>query len=292
MTLLAQLIFNSIVNGAMFAVLAIGFGLVYRSTQVFHVAYGSSFVLLAFVFYALVVGAGFPWWIAGIATVAAGALTGWGMEAWFYGPLRRSGAASGAAMVASLGLGIVIENLLVLFWGNEIRAIPRNVDAVMLFGEVRVSNMQAAQLVICSIVLAGLAAAGRSEFFRIVRAMGENAGLLQVLGHPLPRYRSLVFALSGALTAVPACLFMLDVGTDANAGMSWLLIAVIAVLTGGVAHMQGWVLGALLLALLQSLVVWRFSARWMDLVAFALLIVVLLFRPEGLVGVRRRAEEA
>lgn len=292
MTLLAQLVFNSIVNGAMFAVLAIGFGLVYRSTQVFHVAYGSSFVLLSFVFYMLVAGAGFTWWVAGISTVAAGALTGWGMEAWFYGPLRRSGAASGAAMVASLGLSIVIENLLVLFWGNEIRAIPRDVGAAMLLGGVRITSMQVAQLAICSIVLTGLAVAGRSEFLRVVRAMGENAGLLQVLGRPLSRYRSLVFALSGALAAVPACLVMLDVGTDANAGMSWLLVAVIAVLTGGVAHMQGWVLGALLLALLQNLVVWRFSAKWMDLVAFALLILVLLFRPEGLVGSRRRPEEA
>jgi branched-chain amino acid transport system permease protein len=122
--------------------------------------------------------------------------------------------------------------------------------------------------------------------------MGENPELLQVHGWRLGRYRALVFALSGALVAVPACLIMVDVGMDVHAGMSYLLIAAVAVLAGGVARVEGWVMGGFVLAVMQSLVVWKFSAKWMDLVAFVLLLAVLLFRREGLLGIRKRTEES
>jgi len=289
--LLLQLLANGLVNAAMLAVLAVGFGLVYRSVRVFHVAYGAAFVLAALLFHSLVKVADFGWWSAGAITVVLGALVGWAMESGFYWPFFRRGTATGAVMVASLGLGIVIENALALVYGNETRAIPRGLSESLMLGPVRLSTIQIAQLLVCAVVLTALAAASRTGFFRVVRAMGENAELLQVHGWRLARYRAKVFALSGALAAIPACLVMLDVGLDVHVGMSYLLLAAVAVLVGGVARMSGWMLGGLLLALLQSLVVWRFSAKWMDLVAFALLLVILLSRREGLLGIRRRVEE-
>lgn len=291
MNLLLQLTANGIVTGALFAVLAAGFGLVYRNVGVFHIAYGGSFVLAAYLFHSLVTIVGLGWWIAGLLAVALSALFGWAMERAFYRPFYRRGTAHGAVMVASLGLGIAIENVLALIYGNEIRAIPRGLAQTMALGPVHLTSIQVAQFIICGVVLLALAAGFRSRFFRVIRAMGENATLLQVNGWRLDRYRALVFALSGALAALPACLIMLDVGMDVHAGISYLLIAAVAVLVGGVPIMGGWVLGGFLLAIFQSLVVWQFSARWMDLVAFVLMLVVLLFRREGLVGMRKRTEE-
>lgn len=292
MNLFLQLLANGVVNGALYAMLAAGFGLVYRSTRVFHVAYGGAFVLAAYLFHSLVTLAGLGWWLAGVAAVALSSLSGWGMEAGFYGPFYRRGTATGAVMVASLGLGIVIENALALIYGNEIRAIPRELAQAMTLGPVRLTMIQIAQLAVGAVVLVALAGTRRLRFFRVVRAMGENPELLQVHGWRLGRYRALVFALSGALAAVPACLIMVDVGMDVHAGTSYLLIAAVAVLAGGVARVEGWVLGGFVLALLQSLVVWKFSAKWMDLVAVVVLLGVLLFRREGLLGIRKRTEES
>lgn len=291
MNLFLQLLANGIVNGALFAVLAVGFGLVYRSIQVFHVAYGGAFVLAAYLFYSLVTMAGLGWWTGGLAAVAFSALFGWAMEVGFYHPFYRRRTAHGAVMVASLGLGIVVENVLALVCGNEIRAIPRDLAHAVTLGPVRLTTIQVGQFIVCAALLGGLVLARRLRFFQVVRAMGENAELLQVHGWRLKRYRALVFALSGALAAVPACLIMVDVGMDVHAGMSYLLIAAVAVLAGGVARMEGWVLGGVVLAILQSLVVWKLSAKWMDLVAFVLLIAVLLFRREGILGISRRTEE-
>ena len=291
MNLLLQLLANGVVNGAMFAVLAVGFGLVYRNIGVFHAAYGGVFVLAAYLFHSLVTVVGLGWWTGGVMTVGLSAAFGWVMEKGFYHPFFRRGTAPGAVMVASLGLGIVIENLLALVYGNEIRAIPRDLAGAMTLGTVRLTTIQVGQFVLCGAVLAGLAVANRLRFFRVVRAMGENPELLEVHGWRLSRYRAWVFALSGALAAVPACLLMVDVGMDVHVGMSYLLLAAVAVLAGGIARMEGWVLGGVVLAVLQSLVVWKFSAKWMDLVAFVLLLAVMLFRREGLLGIRKRTEE-
>ena len=292
MTLFLQLLANGLVNGVMFAVLAVGFGLVYRSIRVFHMAYGAVFVLAAVGYHSLVTIAGFGWWGGGVLAVVLSALFGWAIEAGFYHPFYRKGTAPGAIMVASLGLGIVIENGLALIYGNEVLAIPRGLAQPVMFGSVRLTTIQVAQFVICSLVLGSLGLANRFRCFRVLRAMGENSELLQVHGWRLGRYRALVFAISGALAAVPACLVMVDVGMDVHAGMSYLLVGAVAVLVGGVFRTEGWVLGGVVLAMLQSLVVWKFSARWMNLVAFMLLIAVLMLRREGFLSIRKRTEES
>jgi branched-chain amino acid transport system permease protein len=289
--LLAQLLANGLVNGAMFALLAVGFGLVYRGTRIFHVAYGANCVLAAFLFHSLITLAGLNWWIAGGVAVALSAAAGGLMERLFYWPFFRRQAAGGAVMVASLGLFIAIENLLALIYGNELRTIPRQVAASVFFGPARLSAIQLAQFTLCAAALLALFLARRTRLLTLTRAMGENAELLQILGWRIGRLRMTIFAISGALAAIPSCLIMLDVGMDVHGGMTWLLLAAVAVLVGGVERMPGWIVGGFLLAALQSLVVWRFSTKWMDMVAFALLVVTLLFRKEGILSVRKRQEE-
>ena len=80
-------------------------------------------------------------------------------------------------------------------------------------------------------------------------------------------------------------------GMDPHVGMHYLLLGSVAVFFGGVDRYWAWGAGAMLLAALQSLAVWKFSAQWTDLVTFGVLIFVLLFRPQGLFGLRKRLEE-
>ncbi|MCC7336419.1 MAG: branched-chain amino acid ABC transporter permease [Pirellulaceae bacterium] len=291
MNLLLQLLANGIVNGAMFALLAIGFGLVYRSLRVFHVAYGACFVLSAFVYYLLVTCGGWPWWLAGLGSIATSAAIGTLMEAGFYWPFYRRRISSEAVLVASLGLAIMLENVMALLFGNEVAAIPRGLSQSVTLGPVRLTMIQIAQFAICTSVASAVFLLLRLPSFKIVLGMGENTELVQTLGHSLPRYRMLVLGLASGIAAVPACLVMTDVGMDVHAGMSYLLIAAVAVLAGGVARAPGWLLGAYLVAVLQSVVIWKFSAKWTGLVAFALLLAILLFRREGLVGLHKRKEE-
>jgi branched-chain amino acid transport system permease protein len=112
------------------------------------------------------------------------------------------------------------------------------------------------------------------------------------MGLNIQTVRLFVFALGSALAGTAAILSALDVGMDPHGGMPALLTAAVALIIGGVGTFEGAMVGAFLLGVLQSLVIWQASARWMDAVTFGLLVLFLLFRPQGLLGQRRRLEEA
>jgi branched-chain amino acid transport system permease protein len=292
MRLFLQLLANGLVNAVMFAVLATGFGLVWRTIRVFHVAYGAMYVVCAYVFHTLVARVGFPFPIGAILTLAAAALAGAIMEVGFYRPFYRRRAASGVVLIASLGLFVAVENIIAMVFGNELQSVQRPIQAGVRVGPVLLTRLQIVELAVGVLVVASLwALVRRLQTFKALWAMGDQPELISVLGLPFFRLRTLVFAISGVLVAIPACLTTIDVGIDPHMGMSYLLVAAVAVLVGGIDSYPGWVGGAALVALLQSLVVWKFSARWTDLVTFGLLVAILVFRPSGLLARHRRMEE-
>lgn len=293
MTLFLQLLANGLVNGVLFALLAVAFGLVYRSARVFHVAFGTLYVVSAYLLYAAVTWGQLPIWIGTVLAIIASAVLGAGTEAGFYRlfETRRSGA--GVVIVASLGLFIVMENLVAMFFGNDVRTIPRGVVQSVSFGGIRLTSVQLMQLSVGIAVLIGLAVAiRRVRALKAIWAMGDEPELLAILGNPLRRYRMIVFALATALAAVSACLIGIDTGMNPHMGMHYLLIAAVGMLAGGTDRFMGWVAGGFLLAVLHSLIVWKLSSQWMDLATFGTLVLILLFRPQGIFGVKRRLEEA
>ena len=293
MVLLLQLIVNGLVNGALFGLLACAFGLVYRSLRIFHIAFAGLFLVAPYAAWSAQAALGLPLWAAVGLGLAAAGLAGLAIEHVLYRPLFRRKTSGGAVIVASLGAYIIIQNMIALIFGNEIMSFDRGMATRFSLGSVGLTSIQLAQLVLSAVVLAGFALAiRRIRLFKIVWAMGDEPELVPVLGLPLMRYRALVFVVSGVLAGLAACLIAVDVGIDPHMGMSYLLVAAVAVLAGGIDRFSGWVLGAPVLALLQSLMVWQFSARWMDLVTFGVLILILLFRPQGMLGLRKRLEEA
>jgi branched-chain amino acid transport system permease protein len=131
----------------------------------------------------------------------------------------------------------------------------------------------------------------KTAFGKVIRAVRDSAELVSAMGVNLPRTRRAVFALGSAVSGLAAILLGLDVGIDPNIGMAAVLNGAIAVIIGGVGVFRGAVVGAFVLGILQSLVVARFSGRWADALAFVVLILFLIFRPEGVLGPSRRVEE-
>jgi len=125
-----------------------------------------------------------------------------------------------------------------------------------------------------------------------LRAMRDDPELVTVIGLNPRTLRRVVFGLGSALAAVAAILLGLDVDIDPHIGLAAVLNGAVAVIIGGVGRFEGAALGALVLGLLQSVAVWQTSARWQEAVTFGVLILFLLFRPQGILGKKRRVEEA
>lgn len=272
---------------------AAGFGFVYRSFRIFHIAMGAQFVFSCYAFYLFAVVVKLPLALAVAGGLALSVLFAAAIEWAVYRPFFRKGCSSGVVMIASLGVMIVVENLIALVFGNEVKTISTRLEPSVAFAGLRFTRIQLLQFFAGIGVFALVGGMVRfGKWFKALWAMGDQPELIPVLGLPLRKLRLLVMALGGVLVAVAAMLVSWDIGMDPHVGMHYLLLGSVAVFFGGTDRYWAWGAGAMLLSILQSLAVWQFSARWTDLVTFGVLIFVLLFRPQGLFGVSKRLEEA
>jgi len=288
---LLQLLANGFVNGCLYALMALGFALIYNTTRTFHIAHGAIYTAAAYLCWLFLVS--WPVMAAVTAALAGAAVLGALTELAVYTPLERRGASPLVAILSSLGLYVALVNLIAMLFGNETKVLRPGIEKTYHFGSVILTRIQLAEVVVAIVLLPAFVALLKySRWGGIIRAVRDDATLARVLGINLRGVRLWVFVAGSALAGLAAILSALDVGVDPNVGMSALLTAAVALIIGGVGTFEGPVLGAFLLGILQSLVVWKISARWTDAITFAVLILFLLFRPAGIAGRKRRLEEA
>lgn len=292
MNLFLQLFGNGLVQGSVAMLYAASFGFVYRSFGVFHIAMGAQFVFACYMFYTCATVSSLPLVVAVPIVLALSVVFAAAIELAVYRPFAKKRCSSGVVMIASLGVMIVMENLVALIYGNEVKTISNQLEPSVAFSGLRFTRIQIVQFLVGLGVFAAVGVAVRyGKWFKALWAMGDQPELLPVLGLPVKWLRLVVMMLSGLLVAVPAMLISWDIGMDPHVGMHYLLLGSVAVFFGGVDRYWAWGVGAMLLAALQSLAVWKFSAQWNDLITFGVLVFVLLFRPQGLFGIRKRLEE-
>ncbi|MFZ5926307.1 MAG: branched-chain amino acid ABC transporter permease [Acidobacteriota bacterium] len=291
-TLLFQLLVNGVINGCLYALVAVSYALIYNTTRVFHIAHGAAYTVGAYLCFYFLIRRGWPLWAAMVAAILLCALLGALMEWLLYAPLFRRRSSLLVAFLSSLGFYTAAVNIVALAFGNETQVLRSGVAETITLGAVIVTKIQVAQALTAGMLLAALLLAlHRSRWGRMIRAVRDNPVLASVMGINLFAVRTAVFAVGSSLAALAAILSALDVGMDPHIGMPALLTAAVALIIGGVGTFHGPVLGGLVLGLVQSLVVWQFSARWTDAVTFAVLILFLVFRPSGMLSRRQRLEE-
>lgn len=274
--------------------MASGFAVIYNTTRTFHFAHGAVYTFSAYVFYTSGTLWGWPVWLVVAGTLAAASLLGVAVNEVIYRPLLERNSSSLVRLLSSLGAYIIIVNLIVMIYGSEVK-VPVTVLRPELYtwGGISLSAMQLATAASCVVIFLALVLLLRAtRLGRLIRAMRDDPELVSALGISPWNVRRVIFALGSALAGMAAVLKGLDVGVDPNSGMAAFLGGAIAVIIGGVGVFEGVILSGLLVGIIQSFAVWNLSAQWQDTVTFLLLILFLLFRPQGILGRRRRAEEA
>jgi branched-chain amino acid transport system permease protein len=291
--MLIQLLANGLVNGCLYAILALGYAFIYNTTRIFHVAHGAVFIVGAYAAYFGLMRLGWPVPVAIILAMGAASFLGILIEVGIYAPLGRRHATLMVPLLSSLGLYVALVNVVALIFGNETKILQPGLGTTYQLGPVILARTQVAEVVAALIAMPIMVAFLKfSPLGQAVRAVRDNSILASVQGINVAGVRVLVFALGSALAGLAATLQAMDVGMDPSAGMSALLVAAVALTVGGIGTFEGPIVGAFLLGILQSLVVWKLSARWSDALVFVMLIFFLIFRPEGIMGRRTRVEEA
>jgi len=285
-----QVIINGLVSGLVLAVLALGFSLVYLPTRVFHIALAGILTLTPYVAMSVLKHTD-SWWAAGASALLVAITVSLGCEWVNHHRLERKQASPGAHIIASLGVYIIIIQIVSMIWGNDVQVLRTGMDKTWQIGAIIITRAQIISTAVGIVILTGGYCWLRYTSLGLkFRALSDNQIEFALCGYNVNLYRLLAFAISGGMVGIAALLSAYDIGFDPHCGLNVFLLGVVAVIIGGKGSFLGPVLGGLLLGILRSQVVWYFSARWQDVFTFLLLAIFLYMRPNGICGHATRLE--
>jgi len=282
-----QFLVNGLTSGALYALIAVGFALIYNGTRILHLAHGAVFTFAGYAMYVLAIILNINIVIAFLLSIVMTAAVGASCEWLVYKPLRKRGAGDAGDLVASIGLLTLIEAIFAILFTTDTKHLHLGALSTYTFGEVVLTTLHliiSAVAIVLFILLQLFLT--RTRYGRGVRAIADNPHLALVLGVNTGHVRILLFAVGSALAGVASCLISYDLGVRPQMGLSIMFVALVAVIVGGIGYLPGAAAGGVILGLLQQLALWHLSARWQEVVVFGALVIFLVFRPQGLFGAR------
>ncbi len=281
-----QYVVNGLNAGATCALVALGFGLIFHVCGFFHFAHGGVYGLGAYAAYALIQLLGWPIGCAVPGAILIAALGGATIDLSVYRPLQRIRATPLAILIASLGLLLVIQNGLSLAFGDDTKSLRAgDISEAYSFLGARMTAIQIVTIFAVIVVFGALSFLfSFSGFGKRWRAVANDSELASVFGVNTKAIVTITFLLGSAIAGLAAILAAYDTDLTPVMGFKALLGAVVAVIVGGRGSVLGILLGGLLVGMTQHLVVWILPAQWQDTSVFFILVVFLLFRPQGFLG--------
>jgi branched-chain amino acid transport system permease protein len=287
---LAQSIFNGLKFGLIIAMTAIGLSLIFGTTGLINFAHGDLVTLGAFLTYAFNVLLGLHLVIAAVLGIALTAAISGGIDLGLWRPLRRRKTGLIAMLVISIGLAFVIRHVVLFFFGGDRR--PYNQYALQVgieVGPIRVAPVELWVMGLSVLILVGVALMlTRTRLGKGMRAVADNRDLAESSGIDVERVILSVWILGGALTAVGGIFLGMIESVDYLMGFRLLLLMFAGVILGGLGTAYGAMLGSLIVGLVSEVSTVFFSSQLKYVWALGVLIVILLVRPQGLLGRKER----
>ena len=290
--MIQQLLLNGIIAGSIYALIALGFTVIYRTVKFFHFAHGVVYAAGAYLAYSLIISAGVnPILSFFLAAIIAG-VVGVGIDRLVYLPLRRHKAPNLVFLLASFGVFILIQNLLQLIYGAQmltIRTWPVK-EGHHILGAV-ITDTQILILVVSILLSVGLwLFVKKTKLGKAMRAVADDPLAASIVGINPERIILAAFAIGSALAGAAGILISLETNIEPTMGMNAILKGIIASIIGGIGNIAGAMFGGLFLGIAENLGIWKISAGWKDCIAFVILIVFLLLRPGGIMGKKPEGE--
>ncbi|WP_135465892.1 branched-chain amino acid ABC transporter permease [Crenalkalicoccus roseus] len=277
-----------LVLGAIYALAAAGVSLVYGVMRFANFMHGDMMTWGAYAALVAVLALGISPWVALPFAVAATIPVAWAADAAFFGRLRR--AAPAVLLISSFGAALMIRAVVYFVFGPTPQNYGQGLVPPLLFGEVRIQQRHL--FILAGAALAALALhllLARTRAGRAMRAMADDPDLARVTGVPVAGVIRLTWAVAAALAAIAGTFLAIDTELTPMLGFNVLLAAFAAAILGGIGRPWGAALGGLLLGLAEELSSYPFLAgepllqpAYKTAVAFAVLVLVLIFRPQGL----------
>ena len=281
-----QYLINGISIGSVYAIIALGYTMVYGIAKMLNFAHGDVIMVGGYVSFCAMSYLGLPALPAALLAMLACTVLGIVIERLAYKPLRS--APSLAVLITAIGVSYFLQNSALLIWKAAPKSYPAVVSGSAEFfgGELKVPYISLLTIVICLVIMLGLTTfVSKSKLGKAMRACSEDKGAAQLMGINVNRTISMTFAIGSALAAVAGVLLcsfnsQLMPTTGSMPGIK----AFTAAVFGGIGSIPGAFLGGLLLGIIEAMAKAYISMQLANSIVFAVLIVVLLVKPSGLLG--------
>ena len=290
MNLISQLI-NGLNVGSIYALIALGYTMVYGIAKMLNFAHGDVIMVGAYTLFVTMGTMGLPAYLGVILSIVFCAVLGVVLEKIAYKPLR--GSSPLAVLITAIGVSYFLQSLALLIFGSQQQKVESVVNLPSIYlGAVELSGESIATLGITIIIMVALTLfIKKTKTGRAMLAVSEDRGAAQLMGINVNRTISITFAIGSGLAAVAGALFVSSYGfvgpyTGSLPGIK----AFVAAVLGGIGSIPGAMLGGILLGIIESFSKAYISTQLSDAIVFGVLILVLLVRPSGLLG-RKKIEK-
>ena len=284
MSLFVSQLFNGLQTGSVYALVALGYSMVYGIILLLNFAHGDIIMIGAYTaFYAMTAFHLHPIFSVVLAVITS-TLLGVVIEKVAYTPLRSAPRLS--LLITAIGISFLLENGAQLLFGADTKSMDTLVPGNVTFGPVTVSYTAILTIIVAVIAMVALTLlVQKTKLGKAMRAVSEDMGAAQLMGISLNKTISFTFAVGSALAGIGSVLYLCAYSQASPTMGSMLgLKAFVAAVLGGIGSIPGAMIGGFAIGLLEALVAAVGLSVWKDAVVFALLIVVLLVKPSGIMG--------
>lgn len=285
MGILLQQIVNGIALGSIYALIALGYTMVYGIIRLINFAHGEIYMIGAFVGYFALTAFGLPFWVSLLLAMVIPALLGVLIERVAYRPLRSS--PSITVLITAIGVSLLLQNLAMLWFSPDPKTFPHIFTrAPFNIGGVRISFPQVIVLATSVLLMIGLNfMVQKTKIGKAMRAVSQDKEAAKLMGIDTDRIISFTFAIGSALAGAAGVMVgIIYPRIQPLMGTMPGLKAFVAAVFGGIGSIPGAMLGGVIMGLTESLVTAYISSTWRDAIAFSLLIIILLVKPAGILG--------
>ena len=279
-----QYILTGITMGSVYSLIGLGYVTIYRTSHVVNMAQGSFVMMGGFFGYALLKQIGLPYWASILLSIIAVVAVALAMYLLVLKWIMKSSLVN--MILATVGLSILIESLVLIKWGGYSKPTPPFTgDKLLRMGgvHIKVQSLWVVGLMIVIFVLLYFFGQ-RTRVGKQMTATATNPNAARISGIPTQRMIILAFTISSAIGAIGGLAINSVIPLTYTSGALWGLTGFVAAILGGWGSSGGAVLGGLVLGIIQSIFAGVLPAGWQDGIAFVILILLLYFRPQGLLG--------
>ncbi|GIW66979.1 MAG: branched-chain amino acid ABC transporter permease [Candidatus Parcubacteria bacterium] len=285
----AQLLINSLIAGAIYSLVAVGFSLIYSVCRFVHFAHGAVIAYSGYLLYLFYQQLKFDFWLSVILALICGSILGWLIDFLVYKNLRKRKASNVILLIASVAFLIIFESLILIIWSAEIKNIgfikispgKEILGAIITPLQVIIIFVSIILLIIFSLFMK------KSKLGKAMRAVSDNKNVAEVLGISAEKIYSYSFLIGSFIAGIAGILIGLEQNLEPTMGTSLMIKGFTSAIIGGVGSIPGSILGSYLLGLAENFGIWFLPSGYKDAIVFIILFLFLLIKPQGILGKKK-----